>query len=67
MLIDLRVALDLGLVVQNGVQQRTVDLDLSVVVDLAELAKFVHEETDARSGRSDHLGQCFLADVRVIC
>ena len=64
MVIDLWVALDLGFVVQNGVQQRAIDLDLSVVVDQAELAKLVHKETDAGSGRSDHLGQRFLADVR---
>jgi hypothetical protein len=46
--------LDLRLVVQNDVQQRTVDFDAAIVVDEAQLSKFVHEETHARAGRSDH-------------
>ena len=32
--------------------------------DEAELAESVHEEADAGSRRSNHFGQCFLADVR---
>ena len=50
---------------QHGVQQRTVDLDMPVVADEAELAKFVHKEADAGSGSPDHLSQRFLRDVRV--
>src|ERR1700676_5209039 len=49
---------------QNRTQQRTVNLDVSVVADQSELAKFVHEMTYAGSGRADHLRQCFLTNVR---
>jgi hypothetical protein len=38
----------LRLVVQNDIQQRAVDLEATVVVDEAQLAKFVHEEAHAR-------------------
>src|SRR5580704_11262255 len=59
-------ALDLRLLVQNDIQQRAVDFDAvfdaAVVFNEAELAKFVHEETDARPRRSDHLGKRLLAD-----
>jgi len=34
-----------------------------LVVDKAELAKAVHEETDAGPGGSDHLRQRFLRDL----
>jgi hypothetical protein len=36
--------LDLRLVVENDIQQSTVDCDAAVVVDEAQLSKFVHEE-----------------------
>src|SRR6202158_5740638 len=49
---------------QNRAQQRIVDLDLSVVVDEAKSAEFVHEKTDAGAGGANHLRQCFLADIR---
>src|ERR1700744_2797515 len=52
-----------GFVMQDRGQQRTVDLDVAVVTDQPELAKLVHEETDAGSRRADHLRQRFLADV----
>jgi hypothetical protein len=39
------------------------NLDMPVVADEAELAKLVHEMTDAGSGCADHLGQRFLTDV----
>src|SRR5438105_4379684 len=52
------------LIVKNHVQQRAVDLDRTVVFDEAHLAKAVHEEADTRSGRSHHLCQRFLADLR---
>jgi hypothetical protein len=58
-----RFALDLGFVVQDRIQQRTVDFNFSVVADEAKLAEFVHEEADAGSGRADHFGQGFLADI----
>jgi hypothetical protein len=46
---------DLGLVVQNHVQQGIMDFQLSVVFDKTQFAEFVHEKAHARSGRADHL------------
>src|SRR5882757_879236 len=37
------------------------DLNFSVVLDKTQFAELVHEEVDARSGRSDHLRQGLLA------
>ena len=37
--------------------------DASVVFDEAESAKAIHEKTDARPSRSDHLCQGFLCDL----
>jgi hypothetical protein len=51
---------DLGLVVQDDVQQGIVDLDFSVVFDKTQFAEFIHEKAHARSGRADHLRQRFL-------
>ena len=51
---------DLGLLVQNHVQQGFMDFEFSVVFDKAQLAEFVHEEADARSRGADHLRQHFL-------
>jgi hypothetical protein len=47
--------LDLGLLVQNHVQQRFMDLEFPVVFDEAQFAEFVHEEADARSGSTETL------------
>ena len=44
---------DLGLVVQNHIQQGIMDLRLSVVFDEAQSAELVHEIADARPGRAD--------------
>jgi hypothetical protein len=49
--------------VQDDVPQRVADADLAAVRDEAELAEFVHEETDPLPGGADHLGQGFLADL----
>jgi hypothetical protein len=38
-------------------------LDAAVVGNEAKLSKFVHKETDAGSGRSDHLGKGLLTDL----
>ena len=47
---------DFRLVVQNHVQQGTVDFNLAaVVIDKAQFPKFVHEKTHARSRRADHI------------
>ena len=53
-----------GWSVQNDVQQRTVDLDTSVVPNEAEFSKFVHEETHACPCPSDHFRQRLLANFR---
>jgi hypothetical protein len=44
---------DLGLVVQNHVQQGIMDFQFSVVFDEAQFAELVHEKAHARSGRAD--------------
>jgi hypothetical protein len=40
---------------QNGTQQRIVDLDMSIIADEAQLAKLIHEIADAGSGSANHL------------
>jgi len=55
---------NLRLIVQNHVQQGTVDFNVAVVIDKAQLPKLVHEKTDARSRRADHLGERLLTDLR---
>jgi hypothetical protein len=54
---------DLGLLVQNHVQQGTMDLQSSIVFDKTQLAELVHEKAYARSGRADHLRQHFLTEL----
>ena len=49
---------------QNGIQQRIMNLDLSIVADESKFAEFVHEGADAGSGRSNDLCQRFLADIQ---
>src|SRR3982074_755959 len=58
------ILVQLRLVMQNRVQQRTVDFDMPVVADQAKLAELVHEMADARSGGATHLGRCFLPEIR---
>jgi hypothetical protein len=58
------LALDVRLLVQNHIQQRTMDFYAAVVIDKTQFSKFVHESTDARSRRADHLCECLLADFR---
>src|SRR5581483_734965 len=60
--VRLFVSLQLRLFVQDCVQQGTMHLDLSVVADQSELAKFVQEKTHAGSGRPYHLRQGCLID-----
>jgi hypothetical protein len=55
---------NLRLIVENHVQQGTVDFDAAVVVNKTQFTKFVHEKTHARSRRADHFRQCLLADFR---
>src|SRR5450631_3050450 len=43
------------LLMQKQAQQGAVDLDLAIVINQAQSAKFVHEKVDACSRCSDHL------------
>jgi hypothetical protein len=51
----LRSSSDFRLLVQNHIQQGTVDLNMAVVINQAQSPKFVHEEADACSRRADDL------------
>src|ERR1700732_736938 len=56
-----------SLVVQNDIQQWTVDFDAAVaavVVNKTEFSKFVHEKTHPGAGRADHIRKRLLADFR---
>jgi hypothetical protein len=53
----------LRLVMQDRAQQRTMHLDVSIVVDESKFAKLVHEMADPGSGGADHLRQRFLTDA----
>jgi hypothetical protein len=48
---------------QNDIQQGAVNLQVSVVVDQTQLAKFIHAEARPRSCRADHFREHFLADL----
>ena len=51
------------LIVKNYVEKGLVDVDAAVVIDKAELAKAIHEEADAGSSRSNHVGKRLLRDL----
>jgi len=51
------------LIVKNHVEKGPVDVDAAVVIDKAELAKAIHEETHPGSSRSDHVGKRLLRDL----
>src|ERR1039458_5594280 len=48
------------IIVQNHVEQRRVNPNASVVFDVAELSKAIHEEADAGPGGADHRGKSLL-------
>ena len=50
---------------QNGIQQRIVDVNLAIVTDEPQFAKLVHEKAYARAGCPDHLRQRFLTDFNI--
>ena len=52
------------LVVEDDIEEGAVDVEPAIVVNQSHLFEPVHEETDARARGPDHLGQCFLADLR---
>jgi hypothetical protein len=47
---------------QNGVQQRIMNLYLSIVADESEFAELVHEVAHPGPSCADHFRQRFLAD-----
>ena len=55
---------DMRLIVQNDVQQRAVDFHMAVVINEAQLSKFVHEVTHSAPRGADHLCEHLLADIR---
>jgi hypothetical protein len=52
------------LIVEDHVQQGTVDFNVAVVINKTQFPEFVHEKAHARSRRADHLRQGLLADFR---
>ena len=54
---------DLWLIVQHDVQQGTVDFHVAVVVNEAQLSKFVHEMAHAGPRGADHVRERLLADL----
>ena len=52
------LSFNLWLIVENYVQQGTVDFNAAVVFNKTQFPEFVHEKTHARSRRADHLRQC---------
>ena len=42
---------------EDDVEEGTVHVHLTVVVNKAQFAELIHEETDARTCRPDHLGE----------
>ena len=48
------LSFNLWLIVENYVQQGTVDFNAAVVFNKTQFPEFVHEKTDARSRRADH-------------
>jgi hypothetical protein len=60
----LTVCRALRLIVEDHVQQGTVDFNMAVVINKTQFPEFVHERAHARSCRADHLRQGLLADFR---
>ena len=53
-----------NLIVKNDIEHRFMHQDAAVVLNKTQFAEAIHEQTDARTGRRDHLGQRLLRDVR---
>src|SRR5215203_2936391 len=58
----LLILVNVGLLVQHGIEQRTMDLYFAVVIDEPLFAEFVHEKAYPGSGGADHFGQRFLTE-----
>jgi hypothetical protein len=52
------------LIVQNDVQQGTVDFQVAVVINEAQFPKFVHEMTHTGARGANHFRERLLADLR---
>ena len=50
---------------QNGIQQRIVDMNLAIIADETQFTELVHEKADTRPGCSDHFRKRFLADFDI--
>ena len=59
-----QLSFNLWLIVENYVQQGTVDFNVAVVINETQFPKLVHEKTHARACRADHFRQCLLAYFR---
>ena len=51
-------------IAQQDAQQGAMDLQVTVVLDEAQLPELVHEVADTRARSTDDLGQRFLAERR---
>ena len=51
-------------IMQHHIEQCLVNMNSTVVTDVAELAEVVHELADARAGGANHIGELLLGDWR---
>ena len=49
---------------KDDVEKGAVDVQVTVVLNKAQLPKLIEKETDARPRGADHFGQRFLTDLR---
>jgi hypothetical protein len=52
------------LIVEDDIEEGAVHVQPAVVVNKAQSAELIHEETDAGARGADHLGEHFLTDLR---
>ena len=52
------------LIVQHDIEEGAVNFKSAFGFNEAQLPELIHEETDSRPGRADHVGQRLLADLR---
>ena len=51
------------LVVEDDIEEGTVHVQPTVVIDEAQFMELIHEETDTGARGADHLGEHFLTDL----
>ena len=49
---------------EDDIEEGAVDVEPALIVNQTIFLEPIHEETDPRACRPDHLGECFLADLR---